>query len=363
MRFGHMPHKLNMNNKVKLLLASLALLALGCHHNQTENIVTISPEAGTSYKSGDVVAVKAHYSADAKPDSIVYLVDSVRVGMLKDSSTLSLKTDSLLLGPRVITARVYTDGKNQEASTNIVLLAAKAPEEYTYKVIKVYPHDTSSYTEGLLYHDGFLYESTGNPGHSALKKVDLETGKTVMQAKLDPKYFGEGSAIIDDKIVMFTYTEKVGFVFDKNTFKMLSTFNNNVGIEGWGVTYDGNKLYLDDSSNRIWFLDKNNYHATGFIDVYDNKKAIDSVNELEYIDHKLYSNVYQHDTILVINPKNGAVLQRVDMKNLWPMASRPANFDNGENVLNGIAWDEKGRRLFVTGKKWPHLYQVEFVKK
>ena len=352
-----------MKNKFFLFLAAAAL-AYGCGScNKTDKgaNITISPDAGTSYKSGDPVAIKISYTADIKPDSIVYLLDSVRVASKKDSSVVSLKTDTLSLGPRVITAKVYQGGKSLEASTNIVLVAPKAPEEYTYKVEKVYPHDTSAYTEGLLYKDGYLYESTGTPGHSDLRKVELETGKVIQRAKLDAKYFGEGSAIIGDKIVMFTYREKVGFVFDKNTFKLLNTFTNNVGVEGWGVTFDGNKMYLDDSTNRIWFLDKNDYHSTGYIDVYDDKGQIDMVNELEYIDGKLYSNVYTKDTILVINPKTGAVEQRVDMKNLWPLKDRPSGYNNDENVLNGIAWDEKGKRLFVTGKKWPHLYQVKFV--
>ncbi len=267
------------------------------------------------------------------------------------------------MGPRTITAKIYNGGKSQEISTNIVMLPAKAPEEYTYKVIKKFPHDTSAYTEGFLYKDGYLYETTGDTGHSELRKVDLQTGKVVQRQPIDPKVFGEGSAIIGDKIVMFTYREKIGYVFDKNTFKLLKTFNNNVGIEGWGVTYDGNKMYLDDSTNRIWFLDKNTYNQIGYIDVYDDKGPIPEVNELEYIDGKLYSNIYTRDTILVINPKTGAVLQRANMANLWPQSQRPANYDNGNNVLNGIAWDEKGKRLFVTGKKWPYVYQVELVKK
>ncbi len=169
--------------------------------------------------------------------------------------------------------------------------------------------------------------------------------------------------MIGDKIIQRTYREKTGFVYDKNTFKLLKTFADSVGDEGWGLCNDGNKLYTDDRTNRIWFLDKNDYHATGYIDVYDNKARIDSVNELEYIDHKLYSNIYTKDTILVIDPATGAVLQRVDMKDLWPLAGRPHDYDNTQNVLNGIAWDEKGKRLFVTGKKWPHLYQVRFIKK
>jgi glutamine cyclotransferase len=353
-----------MKHKLYLLLAAVILLAASCtNKSQNASDITITPESGAIYKSGDAVSVKVNFPVDVKPDSVVYAIDSVRMGSKKDTTAISFKTDTMPLGARLITARVYQSGKTQDISTNIVLMAAKAPEEYTYKVEKVYPHDTSAYTEGLLYKDGFLYESTGNPGHSDLRRVNLETGKVVQSAKIDPKVFGEGSAIVGNKIVMLTYTEKIGYVFDKNTFKLLSTFNNNVGVEGWGMTYDGKKLYMDDKTNRIWFLDQDNYHQIGFIDVYDDKKAIDSVNELEYIDGKIYANVYTTDTILVINPKTGAVLQRVDMKGLWPEKDRPVNFDYTNNVLNGIAWDEKGQRLFVTGKKWPHLYQVKFVKK
>ncbi len=356
-----------MKNKLTLFFAAVTLLAISCtscnNNNQHNSDITISPEAGTSYKSGDQVTVKVNFSG-VNPDSVVYLIDSVRVATKKDSTAISFKTDTMPLGSRLITAKMFQGGKSQDISTNIVLMAGKAPDEYTYQVEKIYPHDTSSYTEGLLYQDGYLYESTGNTGHSTLRKVDLETGKAVQVAKIDPKYFGEGSAIIGDKILMLTYKQpEAAFVFDKNTFKLLKTFTNNIGVEGWGMTFDGKKIYFDDSTNRIWFLDKDTYQQKGFIDVYDNKGPINQVNELEYINGKIYSNVYTTDTILVINPKTGAVLQMVDMKNLWPMNQRPANFDNQQNVLNGIAWDEKGQRLFVTGKKWPHLYQVKFVKK
>jgi glutamine cyclotransferase len=352
-----------MKKKLRLILpvAIIVMLIYSCGTKQQNNL-SISPEAGTNYKAGDLVVIKIHYPADMKADSVVYMLDSVKIASKNDSSEIRLETDTLKLGARIITAKVYLDGKSNEKSTNIILYAAKPPLEYTYKVEKVYPHDTSSYTEGLEYHDGYLYESTGNPGHSTLRKVELETGKAVNVVKVADKYFGEGMTMIGDKIIQLTYREKTGFVYDKNTFKLLKSFSYNVGQEGWGLCNDGNKLYNDDSTDRIWFLDKNDYHVTGYIDVYDNKTKIDSVNELEYIDHKLYSNIYTRDTILVIDPKTGAVLQRVNMKSLWPLADRPANYDNKNNVLNGIAWDEKGKRLFVTGKKWPHLYQVKFMK-
>jgi glutamine cyclotransferase len=293
----------------------------------------------------------------------VYLLDTVKLASKTDSSAISVKTDTLPLGIKVVTAKFYKGGQAQDVSTNFVLMAAKAPEVYTYVVEKVFPHDTSAYTEGLLYQDGYLYESTGLKGQSDLRKVDLNTGKVIQSVKLDPQYFGEGSAIVGDKIVMLTYTSKIGFVYDKTTFKLLKTFNNNVGIEGWGMAYDGKKLYMDDSTNRIWFLDKNNYNQTGYIEVYDDKGPIQQVNELEYIDGKLYANIYMSNNIIVIDPKTGAVSQTVDMSSLWPIKDRPAGFDSQDKVLNGIAWDAKGKRLFVTGKKWPHLYQIKLKKK
>jgi len=351
----------------KLLISSsiLAVLFSGCRPDEKKDggSISISPEAGTTCKAGDKVAVQVHYPQNLKPDSVVYLVDSVRFGSKKDSTALLLNTEGLPLGPRLIIAKIYQAGKSQEATSNIVLLAPKAPDEYTYKVDKVFPHDTSSYTEGLEYNAGYLYESAGNYNSSSLRKVDLSTGKVVQMTKLAPKYFGEGIALVGNKIIQLTYREKVGFVYDKNSLKLVNTFTDSVGVEGWGMCFDGNKLYTDDKTNRIWFLDKDDYRARGYIDVYDDKGPINGINELEYIDGKLYSNVYTTDTILVINPKSGEVLQRVDMKNLWPLADRPKDFDYANNVLNGIAWDEKGKRLFVTGKKWPHLYQVEFVKK
>jgi glutamine cyclotransferase len=355
-----------MKYKISLLMATAALIvgSCGCRsNNQQESNLTISPEAGTTYKSGDQVAVKAHYAEGMKPDSIVYLLDSVRVGSLKDSSVLSLKTDTMRLGPRIITARLYQGGKSQEISTNIVLLPSKAPDQYTFKVVKVFPHDTTCYTEGLIYQDGVLYESGGGTtddgiGQSSLRKEDLNTGKVLLKVMNDPKIFGEGISIVGDKLIQLTWTSKIGYVYDKNTFKLLNTFTNNVGEEGWGMCFDGKKLYMDDKTNRIWFLNKDNYHATGYIDVYDDKGAVDSINELEYIDGKLYANVYNTDNIVIIDPKTGAVTGKVDLSALYPEPRTPP-----AEVLNGIAYDEPNKRIFITGKKWQHLYQVEFIKK
>lgn len=373
MLFGHLQHNVMKRNSV-LYFAAAALIIFACNFGcndgkHTDQDVTISPDAGTTFNAGKDVTVTVKYPGDAAPDSIVYWLDAARVAVKKDASPVIIKTDTLTLGSKAITAKLYRQGTSYDVSTNIVLLAAKAPEKLSFKIEKVFPHDTSSYTEGLQYVDGYLYESDGGyldppPGDeilgpSSLRKVDLTTGKVLQSFQNDPKVFAEGIAVVDDKIVQLTYREKIGYVFDKKTFKLLNTFNNNVGVEGWGMTYDGEKLYMDDSTNRLWFLDKDTYQQKGFVDVYDNKGPIDSINELEYVDGKIYANVYGYDEIVVIDPKTGAVLQTINTASLYPKNKRNKEAD----VLNGIAWDAKGKRMFITGKRWDKLFQVSFVKK
>lgn len=354
-----------MKLKYNILFAAVILLAFGCKSNkQDDNNITVSPDAGTSYKTGDVVQVKAHYPANVKADSVVFLVDSARVGAKKDSSAFALKTDSMPVGPRVITARVYSGGKTQESSTNIVLLPTKAPVEYTFKVEKTFPHDTTSFTEGLIYQDGVIYESSGGTpaadiGQSSLRKVDLNTGKILKKVMNDTSIFAEGISIVGDKLIQLTWKTKIGYEYNKDTFALLKTFPNNVGVEGWGLCFDGKRLYMDDSTNRIWFLDKDNYRQTGSIDVYDDKGAVNKINELEYIEGKLYANVWETNTIVIIDPKTGAVTGKIDLTNLYPEKTRRV----GADVLNGIAYDAATKRIFITGKKWPKMYQVSFTKK
>lgn len=355
-------------NKYIIGAMAAVLLAGSCKNSQDSGAqLSISPEAGATYPIGQAVPVKVSYPADLKVDSVVYTVDSARVASAKDSSAISLKTDGYMLGPKLITAKVYSGGKPQEVSTNITLLAAHAPEVYTYQVEKSFPHDTTSFTEGLEYHDGYLYESDGGTpddgeGLSSLRKVDIATGKPVQKLAGDPKIFNEGITLVDGKLIQLTYKDHVGFVYDAKTFKKLSTFPYQAGAEGWGLCNDGQKLYTTTTgTNQIVILNKDNYRKEGEIDVYDDKGPVNNLNEIELIDGLFYINIWQSDPslIVVVDPKTGAVVRRMDLSSLYPYDQRNAE---GADVLNGIAWDAQGKRLFITGKKWPKLYQVKFVK-
>lgn len=322
-----------------------------------------APAAGTGIALGNEIDVKIDFAKGKKIDSVVYLLDSTKITSTNDTVGVKVKTSGLKLGNHLITAKIYEGGKSDEITSNIIVLATKAPDLYTFKVITKLPHDTSAYVEGLEYHDGFFYEGTGEKGKSDLRKVDIQTGKVLQRAKLDTALFGEGITLIGNKILQLTWMDKKAFVYDKETFKQLAEFPYSVGREGWGLTFDGQKIYTSDGSNTIYFMDKNTYQKTGSIDVFDDKGARDNINELEYIDGKIYANVYLTNTIIIINPENGTIEGKIDLTGLFPSDYFKAGTERDNNVLNGIAYDKIGKRLFVTGKKWPNIFEIKIIKK
>ncbi|WP_406825149.1 glutaminyl-peptide cyclotransferase [Pedobacter sp. KACC 23697] len=360
MHFG-----LKINYIKNFAFIGIALVLLNsCKESATTTYRSfVSPLTGVNVPSGNEFDVKVQFGTEQKVDSVVYLIDTIKVASKTDTLALKLKTAGLKLGNHLLTAKVFGEGKSEDLTSNINVLAAQAPAEYTYKVIKTLPHDTASYVEGLEYHDGFFYESAGDYGHSSLRKVDPATGKILQQTDLDKQYFGEGMTVIGNKIIQLTYREKVGFVYDKATFKKLSEFSYTTGREGWGLAFDGEKVLNTDGSNTIFFLNKDTYQKIGSIDVFDNKGPIQNLNELEVIDGKIYANVYTTNEIMIINPQTGAVESKIDLSGLLPADYFKTDDEKNNNVLNGIAYDKVGKRLFVAGKKWPHIFQIELVKR
>ncbi|MET1054504.1 MAG: glutaminyl-peptide cyclotransferase [Pedobacter sp.] len=317
------------------------------------------PEQGQTYGLGEEVKVQLDMPAESKVTNVSYLLDGKAIGSKTSKDPFTIQTADLSLGYKLISAVVDNGEKKDTVTINIVLKSAVKPAEFTYKLVNVFPHDTSSYTQGLEYHNGRFLESTGEYGESTLRWVALESGKALERIAIDKKYFAEGSSLVGDKIVMLTWKEDIGFIYDAKSLKQLSTFPYQNSREGWGLTYDGQHLIKSDGTNRIWFLNSTDYKEESYIDVYDNNGQVDELNELEYIDGKIFANIYQTDKIAVIDPKNGAVERYIDLTGILPAKDKFPNTD----VLNGIAWDTAGKRLFVTGKKYPKLFQISLVAK
>ncbi|QKG78862.1 glutaminyl-peptide cyclotransferase [Tenuifilum thalassicum] len=315
-----------------------------------------SPTSGDVFTAGQDIKIDLALIDTIQPDSIVLFKNNTR-WLKTNKLSVTLKTEKGHPGTLMVNAIAWKNGRSQSASISLKLKSDITPQEYTYKVIKTYPHDPNAYTQGLIFHNGFLYEGTGQQGASTLRKVELETGKVIQSLNLSREYFGEGIAMLNDKIYQLTWTNGVGFVYDAATFKTLHTFG--YSTQGWGLTTNGNELIMSDGSHIIYFMEPNGFSETHRIEVYDDNGPVKMLNELEYINGKIYANIYLTDDIIIINPESGAVEGRIDMRNLLKPNQRTGN----EDVLNGIAYDPENNRIFVTGKLWSKLFQVEFIKK
>ncbi len=222
---------------------------------------------------------------------------------------------------------------------------------YQARVVNEYPHDPDAFTQGLIYWEGELYEGTGQYGASTLRRVDLESGELLQRRNLDRRYFGEGITILNDKIYQLTWRASVGFVYDRESFEQLGSFY--LPGEGWGITHDGEQLIVSDGSPFLRFLDPESLEEVRRVQVTDDTGEVVYLNELEYINGEVWANIWYQNYLVRIDPESGRVKSRVDLSNLY---SERRSFDA---VLNGIAWDAEQERLFVTGKLWPRLYEIE----
>lgn len=232
---------------------------------------------------------------------------------------------------------------------------SEVPVLYGYKVVAVYPHDPSAFTQGLVFDNGSLYESTGLYGSSTIRKVVLESGRILQIRSLPANYFGEGIAIVGDKIFQLTWREHKVFVYDKQTFELLGEFS--YSTEGWGLTFDGKRLIMSDGSAKLYFLDPETFEVLFAVEVRDGEKAIANLNELEFVEGFIYANVWMEDRIAIIDPENGRVVGWIELSGIYTERKDP------EDVLNGIAYDSEKKRLFVTGKRWSKLFEIEIIPK
>ena len=334
--------------KTLIIVLTLAFL-VSCE--STYKLKLISPKI---VQTNQKITISVSEQNNMTIDSVRYYLDGKRL-----SSDVDIDVSDKKLGKHAISATIFYGDKQKKLTNTIHFFGGNSPEIYTYEIINEFPHDKSAFTQGLEYHNGFLYESTGQHGESSLRKVALKTGKVLRKIMLDKKYFGEGMTIFNNKIYVLTWQSNKGFVFDLETFEKEKEFNYNQSKQGWGLSHNDTKLIKTDGTERIWFLNPETLAEGSFIEAYTDKRKVDKLNEIEYINGKIYANKWQRNSILIINAATGAIEGIADLKGLQTKAGQKGD----DNVLNGIAYDAENDRLFVTGKDWNKVFEIKLLKK
>ncbi|MEH1008205.1 MULTISPECIES: glutaminyl-peptide cyclotransferase [unclassified Winogradskyella] len=334
------------------ILLYLSLIVTNCGNTNTAKQSSLS--INTTVKSlmlGDTLKLSINNPKQLEISNISYKIN----GKAVDNNSVLNK---ITLGEKIITATVTVGEKTETLKKSIKVFNNIIPTIYTYEIVNTYPHDITSYTQGLEFYNGELYESTGQKRKSKLRKVNFETGEVLKNINLEDQYFGEGLTILNDKIYQLTWQAKRGFVYDVNTFEKLKTFNYGTSKEGWGICNDGKTLFKSDGTEKIYFLNPDNLTEEGHLEVYTEKGKIPSLNELEWINGKIYANIYQRNGVVIINPNTGGVEGVIDFKPLRKLVTQHPELD----VLNGIAYHPERETIFVTGKNWDKLFEVKIKK-
>lgn len=345
-----------------IILAGLLVNCNDSKKSKTNSFSFDQSQLKPQYTANDALKLQINNPAETKIDSITYFVNNKKVGTKKDESAFDYKWDNQKMGYVSLKAVVYTGGKSEETISRIEMVSDVQPKLLSYKILNTYPHDIKAYTQGLEFYRDTLYESTGNgagngtgiKGISSLRKTDYKTGKVYKQVELENAIFGEGMTVLNNKVYQLTYTELTAFVYDADTFKRLKSMPYSRKMQGWGLTTDGKNLYQSDGSEKIWILDPETLKEIDYINIYTGANKVKNVNELEWVNDKIYGNVYLRDAIARINPKTGAVEAILDLKELKSKVTQHPDLD----VLNGIAYNPKTKTFFVTGKNWDKMFEI-----
>ena len=342
-------------NFLTVILLGITLIGCGDTKKGENSLFNIDDSAFPAhFLPQEAVSIAILNPNSKEIDSVAYFVNDKKVGSTKGAEKFKFELKDQKLGYQYLKATVYFGSDSSDATKRIELVSSVEPKLLNYKIVNTYPHDTKAFTEGLEFHDDVLFESTGQKGDSYIRSVDYKTGKVIKQVDLPKQYFGEGITFINGKLFQLTWQEKTGFIYDAKTLKLEKTFTYDREIEGWGMTNDGKYIYRSDGTEKIWRMDPETQKLIDYVNVYSGTSKIKVLNELEYINGKLYANVWQKDAIAVINPTSGAVEGILNMSGL-----RKSMKDiTSEDVLNGIAYNPKTKTIFVTGKNWSKLFEI-----
>lgn len=339
---------------------ALALASCGSGNQKPSSLFAIALEENkTAFTQNEAIGISIENKKDKTIENVRYTLDGEALTVTNGKVTLATEK----LGNKTVTAHITFDGNTVEVNKNIKVLSPNAPEIYTYTIVNEFPHDPTSYTQGLEFHQDTLYEGTGKNGRSILRKYDYKTGKVYQELQLDDTYFGEGITILNGKIYQLTWRSGVGFVYDLRSMAKLDNFQYGKSKEGWGLTNNGDKLYKSDGTEKIWILDPETLIEEDYIETVTNKSIFNQANELEYVDGKIYANVYQKPSAMIIDATTGAIEGVINFGGLSDKVTKTPNWVATDNVLNGIAYHPERKTFFVTGKEWDKLFEVTIQKK
>jgi glutamine cyclotransferase len=344
-------------NLLSIILLSIAFIGCnGCKKKSENYFAFDESKFQPKYVNSDVLVLAITNQENKTIDSIVYFSNDKKIGGVKGFEKLNFELKNEKLGYQNLKAMVYFDGETiaQETIARIELVSDITPKALKYTIVSTFPHDTTSFTEGLEFYRDTLFEGTGYRGKSNLLKTDYKTGKIIKSLALDAQYFGEGITIINNKIFQLTWEENTGFIYNADTWKLEKTFTYDKKIEGWGMTNDGKYIYHSDGTEKIWKMDPQTQKMVDYVNVYVSGNKIKQVNELEFINGKIYGNVWQKDAIAIINPETGAVEAILDLSGL-----RKNVKNKSAEVLNGIAYNPQTKTVFVTGKNWEKMFEIK----
>lgn len=344
--------------KHNLLIAILLGVSLtNCKDSQAEKESYFSINENLlkpKYTQNDNVSLEVLNLKNKSIDSIVYFSNGNRVSSVKGSGKTELNLSNSKLGYQHLKALIYFENDTISTNARIEVAAANAPKLLQYEIVNTFAHDVNAFTQGYEFYKDTLIESTGQHGRSYVAKTNFKTGEIYKKVDLDQQYFGEGITVLNDKIYQLTWQNAEGFVYDAKTMKKIKSFPYDKKIEGWGLTNDGKYLYQSDGTEKIWKMDPETLKLIDYVNVYTNESKIKSVNEIEWINGKIYGNIWQRDAIAVINPENGAVEAVLDLSALRAKLTSPQ-----AEVLNGIAYNPKTKTIFVTGKNWDKSFELK----
>jgi glutaminyl-peptide cyclotransferase len=341
--------------KHKLLFVMvLALFLWQC--KETKDAFSITENIKQVYKTNENLELNISNKEDLAIEKVSYYLNDSLIGTFNNNAKQNISLEKITLGAKTLKAEITTDGKTETVETNFVLYHKNAAEIGKISILNSFNHDSKAYTQGLEFFNGSLYESTGQYEKSSLRITNENTGVVNKKIDLDKTIFGEGITILNNKIYQLTWQNNKFLIYNASTFTKEKEVNYFKNMEGWGLTNDGKNLIMSDGTEKIYFLNPNTLKPVKTIEVCTDDATISQINELEFVNGKIWANVYQKDAILVINPKNGAVEKVYDCSVLKTKITTTPETD----VLNGIAYKKSSNTFFITGKNWNKMFEIKF---